>query len=184
MNMRDPEFVAVRVTDAAWGCRTLKASSFDDAFDRLGIRGSRWCNILDCGDRLVVEELRRCGSNPDRWSAVFHVEGVLHVPAAVVLELYRLRIARKKPVMAWEVEGFRDRPVMTSKWSRQGVFGSPRIGCERRANIGMRGDDEMADYGLSPRPCRRLVRGYRFERPKAKDANWKRFRKTQWRDRD
>lgn len=84
--------------------------------------------------------------------------------------------------MAWAVEGFRSRPVATSKWSLRGVFGAPRIGCERRANIGMRGDEELSDYGLKPRPSRRLVRGYRFERPEAKNANWKRFRKTRWRE--
>lgn len=178
MNMRDPEFIEVRVHDASFGSRTFRAATFEDAFDRLGLWGTRWCDVLDGGDRVIIEEL-----NSEGWSAVFHVDGVLHVPAAVVISLYQRRVVRRKPVMAWEVEGFRRRPVSASKWNLQGVFGSPRIGCERRANIGMRGDEELSDYGLKPRPSRRLARGYRFERPETKDVNWKRFRKTRWRER-
>ncbi len=183
MNLSDPEFIDVRVNKPGREARIFRASTFEDAFDCLDLWGSRWRVVFDGGDRLIVEELTHCGWRPDRWSAVFHVDGVLHVPAAVVISLYQRRVVARKPVMAWEAEGFRCRPVSASKWSLRGVFGAPRIGCERRANIAMRGDEELADYGLKPRPSRRLVRGYRFERPEAKDVNWKRFRKTRWRER-
>jgi hypothetical protein len=87
-----------------------------------------------------------------------------------------------RPLFAWEVEGFRTRPITATKWSRRGVFGSVRIGNERRANIGMESDEVIADHCLRPRPCRMIIRGYRFERPARKDVNWKRFRKTRWKE--
>lgn len=184
MNMGDPEYVDVRVCDPCWGSHSLVAATFADAFDRLGLWGTRWTAMHDGGDRVIIEDMSRHRGSPTRRSAVFHVDGVLHVPAALVIALYRRTVvARRKPLMAYEVVGLRGRPVPTSKWTVRGVFGSPRIGCERRANTGMRNDEELSEYGLSPRPSRRLVSGYRFERPDPTDKNWKRFRKTRWKER-
>jgi hypothetical protein len=177
------EFVTVRVSGGSTGIsHTLVAQSFDEAFDLLHMSGSRWIKAEDGGDRVFIEDLVSY-----RWrgtrAAVFHLDGVQHVPASAVIALYRRTVvAGRRPLMAFEVEGFRERPVSVRKWSLRGVFGSPRLGSERRANYGMQGDEDMSYHGLSPRPSRLLVRGYRFERPEVKDANWKRFRKTRWKE--
>lgn len=181
MRLDKYEFVTVRISGGSTGTsHTLIAQSFDEAFDLLHMSGSRWIKVEDGGDRVLIVDLIRY-----RWSgtraAVFHIDGVQHVPAAAVISLYlQTVVAKRRPVMAFEVAGFRERPVPTRKWSLRGVFGSPLLGSERRANYGMRGDEDMAFYGLSPRPRRCLVRGYRFERREPEDANWKRFRKTRW----
>ncbi|MCV9963921.1 hypothetical protein OIU34_18755 [Pararhizobium sp. BT-229] len=176
------EFMTVRVSGDPGGSHIIVVGSFEEAFYHLGMRGTRWTKVSDGGDRIIIEELSSY-RGATRRSAVFHLDGVQHLSAKVVISLYqRTLVAEWRPIMAFEVEGFRHRPVSVRKWSLRGVFGSPRVGCERRANSGMRGDEDLAYHGLSPRPCRRFVRGYRFERPEAKDANWKRFRNTRWRD--
>jgi hypothetical protein len=184
MTHKDIEFVRISVSGGPWGSETYDVGSFVDAFRRLGLTGGRWVKASDGGDRVVVEERSWRGTWSRREAAVFHIDGVLHLSAAAVLALYQRTVAASdRKVMAWEVEGFRCRPVPVRKWSLRGEFGSARVGCERRANAGLRHDEEMEEHGLKARPCRRLYRGYRFERDKPKDRNWKRFRKTRWKER-
>ncbi|MCS4090007.1 hypothetical protein [Rhizobium sp. BK176] len=178
MRHKDIEFIRLSVS----GGETFDVRSFADAFRRLGLSGGRWVRASDGGDRVVIEERSWRGTWSRRRAAVFHVDGVLHVSAKIVLALYRETVAADKKVMAWEADGFRCRPVPVKKWSLRGEFGSARIGCERRANAGLRHDEELEEHGLRARPCRRLFSEYRFERPRPKDVNWKRFRNTRWKE--
>lgn len=183
--MRYDDFEFIRLGVSGWGdSYTIDVGSFDEAFRRLGMHGDRWVRVSDGGDRVVVEDCNWRGAWSRRNAAVFHIDGVLHLPAAVVLRLYHETLgAEERKVMAWEVEGFRCRPVAVRKLSLRGEFGSAQIGCERRANAALLHDEEMLEHGLTSRPCRRLYRGYRFERPTPKDMNWKRFRKMRWKER-
>ncbi|MBY3433029.1 hypothetical protein HFN89_02395 [Rhizobium laguerreae] len=144
MRYGDLEFIRISTSVIPWGTHTFDVGSFDEAFRRLGMSGGRWVRARDDGDRVVIEE-RSCR---DVWSrgeaAVFHIDGVLHLPAAVVLTLYQETVvAPAMKVMAWEVEGFRSRPAPVRKWSMRGEFGSAKIGCERRANTGLLHDEEL-----------------------------------------
>lgn len=178
------EFVTIRISGGgASQSRTERFSTVEDAFSYLHMSGSKYIKVTDGGDRVVLEDLVRY-----RWlglrSAVFHLDGVQHVPAAVVVSYYRATLVRaKRPLMAYEAAGFRQRPVACRKWHLRGVFGSVRIGSERRANNGMRHEEVAEDFGLLPRAKRNIRRGdYRYERPERRDRNWKRFRKTRWKN--
>jgi hypothetical protein len=184
MKYDDIEFIRLSVSGGPWGSQTHDVASFEEAFRRIGLSGSRWVRASDGGDRVVIEERSWRGTWSRREAAVFHVDGVLHLSAAVVLTLYHEAVAAQdRKVMAWEVEGFRRRPVAVRKWSLRGEFGSAQIGCERRANTALLHDEETLEHGLKSRPCRRLYRGYRFERERPRDMNWKGFRKTRWKER-
>jgi hypothetical protein len=183
MRYGDLQFIRISTSGSAWGSHTFNVGSFDEAFRRLGMSRGRWVSARDGGDRVVIEERSWRGVWSRREAAVFHIDGVLHLTASAVLAIYQETVtAQDSTVMAWEVDGFRSRPVPVRKWSRRGEFGSAQIGCERRANTGLLRDEEVEEHGLKARPCRRLFRGYRFERSRPKDMNWKRFRKSQWKE--
>jgi hypothetical protein len=176
------DFIRLGVS-GEWNSYTVCVGSFEEAFRRLGMQSNRWVRIVDGGDKVIIEDCDWRGVSSRRKGVVFHIDGLLHLPAAVVLAVFReISAHRDRKVMAWEVDGFRIRPVHVKKWSLRGEFGSAQIGCERRANAGMAYDEEMQDHGLRARPCRRLLKEYRFERGSPKDISWKRFRRTRWKD--